>query len=94
MYIELRPMTLTYEVDLDMVKMNRQAIHLGHWSFRSKVIIVKHTHTRARAGARVADQLLCMTTKWSKNKKSDPSHSWSTEDTPYALVLGHVHRVK
>jgi len=38
-------MTLTFELDLDRVKMNHHAIYLGQKSFGSKVIARTHRHT-------------------------------------------------
>jgi len=37
-------MVFTYELDLDLVKMNRRAKYLGRRSFRSKVIVQTHTN--------------------------------------------------
>ena len=46
--LELCPMTLTFEYDLDSIKMNENAKRLGHGSVSSKVIVRtdRHTHTR------------------------------------------------
>ena len=38
-------MTLTFELDLDRVKMNQQAKYLRQTSFRSKVIVQRHRYT-------------------------------------------------
>jgi len=37
-------MTLTFKLDLDTVKVNRRVKYLGQKSFRSKLIVVTHTH--------------------------------------------------
>jgi len=41
-------MTLTFEFDLDRVKTNQHARHLGQRLFRSKVIIRTHRHTHVQ----------------------------------------------
>jgi len=45
-------MTLTFELDIDMVKMNQPAGYLGHRSLSSKAIVWTHqqtdTHTHSR----------------------------------------------
>jgi len=45
--LELWPMTLTFELDAYMVKMNRYAKYLGQRSFRSRVVVRRdrQTHT-------------------------------------------------
>jgi len=43
--LELWPMTLTVEVDLDSVKVNHQAKHLWQRSFSSNVIVQTDRHT-------------------------------------------------
>jgi len=47
-------MTLTFERDVDGVKMNHQAKYLGERSFSSKVIAGTHRHTHT------TEQLLYM----------------------------------
>jgi len=42
---ELWLITLTFELDLDRVKLNQPAIYLGQRSFRSKVIVRTQTNT-------------------------------------------------
>jgi len=42
---ERSPMTLTYEPDLDRVRLNYNAKHLGQRLFRSTVIMRTHRHT-------------------------------------------------
>jgi len=37
-------MTLTFELDLDTVKVTQQAKYIGQRSFRSKIIVRPHTH--------------------------------------------------
>jgi len=46
--LELCPMTLTFEYDLDSIKMNENVKRLGHGSVSSKVIVRtdRDTHTR------------------------------------------------
>jgi len=44
--LELWPMPLTIEVDLESTKMNRLAKYLGQKSFRSTVIVRTHKHTQ------------------------------------------------
>jgi len=38
------PVTLTFELDLDSVKLNRRAKYLSQRTFSSKVIVRTHTH--------------------------------------------------
>jgi len=39
------PMTLTFKLDLNRVKLNQHAEHLGQWSYQSKVTVHSHMHT-------------------------------------------------
>jgi len=50
--LELRPMTVTFELDPQGVKMNQQAKYVGQRSFSSKVIVRRHRHTDTRTGTR------------------------------------------
>jgi len=43
-------MTLTFELDIDMVEMNQHATYVGQRSFHSKVIVHTHTHTHTHTG--------------------------------------------
>ena len=47
---ELWLMTLTFELDPDRITMNHVAKYLGQRSFRSKVILRRHTHTHTHRG--------------------------------------------
>jgi len=58
-------MTLTFELDLDRVKMNHHAIYLGQKSFSSKVIARTHRHTHCHA--RTGPFALPGPLKWSVN---------------------------
>jgi len=51
---ELRPMTLTFEFDLDRVKMNNRAKCLRERSFNLIVIVSTHRQTHG------TDRLLCI----------------------------------
>ena len=41
-------MALTYELDLDWVKVNHRAEYLDHRSFRSKVMVQTQTHAHTQ----------------------------------------------
>ena len=58
--LELCPLTLTYELDLNRVNVNHRAKYLGHMLFRSTVIVRTHAHTtyHTHAHAHTANKLV------------------------------------